>query len=187
MFALLANSSSRRAQSAPFGQGFLKLAGATVVAALGAGLIVGLPAFSSNSASDASVRAAARTIDGAALNAADCDRHSWPYLDQRCVDPAATGKDLRQVRVISTDRLAPTAIVTTAPTARVVPQNPSAKVAAPAPQASQPTLAQSSWTANPMLLALLPQGTAAKEPARKTQAKASSQAARVALAVQVRH
>ncbi|MGP0092768.1 MAG: hypothetical protein ACLPKB_22930 [Xanthobacteraceae bacterium] len=192
MFRKLANPSSRHTQSARLGQNSLKLAGAAVFAALGAGLIVGLPAVSSDSAS-ASVRESAQAagiMDGALIDAAACDRHSWPYLDQRCVDPAATGKDLRQVRVISTDRIAPTTIVTTAtPLARVVPQNSGPRVAAAAPPTSQTTLTQTNWTANPVLLALLPQGAPAKEPMHKTtsQTKAPSQAARVAMVVQVRH
>jgi hypothetical protein len=193
MFRMLANPSSQPAQSVRFGQNSLKLAGVTVVAALGAGLIVGLPAVSSDSAS-ASVRVGARAVagimDSAAVDAGDCDRHSWPYLDQRCVDPAATDKDLRQVRVISADRIAPTTIVTTAtPLARVVPQNSGPRVAAAAPQASQTTLTQANWAANPVLLALLPQGGPAKEPMHKiaSQTKAPSQTARVAMIVQVRH
>jgi hypothetical protein len=190
MFRTLTNPTSFRRQTRRLGQNSLKLAGAAVVAAVGAGLIVGLPAFSSNSASDASVRATAGVANGAAMDTAACDRHSWPYLDQRCVDPAATTKDLRQVRVISIDRIAPTTIVTTAaPIARVAPQNASPKVALAAPQASQNALLQPAWAANPMQLALLPQGTAAKEPVRKatSQAKTPSQPARVAMAVQVRH
>jgi hypothetical protein len=190
MFRTLTNRTSLRAQSLRLGQNSLKLAGAAVVAALGAGLIVGLPAFSSNSASDASVRAVAGVADGAAMDAAACDRRSWPYLDQRCVDPAATAKDLRQVRVISIDRVAPTTIVTTAaPVARVAPQNSGPKVALAAPPAPQNTLLQITWAANPMQLALLPQGTGAKEPVRKaaSQTRAPSQPARVAMAVQVRH
>lgn len=184
----LANPSSRHAQSVRLGQNSLKLAGAVVLAALGAGLIVGLPAFSSDTASAASVRSMAGTTDGTPMDAADCDRHSWPYLDQRCVDPAATGKDLRQVRVISIDRIAPATIVTAAaPIARVVPQNSSPKLATP--QAAQNTLPQVAWAADPVQLALLPLGTAAKEPAHKatSQTKAPSQTARVAMVVQVRH
>jgi hypothetical protein len=180
MFRKLANPSSRHAQSVRFGQNSLKLAGAAVFAALGAGLIVGLPAFSSNSVSDASVRATAGT--GAAT---DCDRQSWPYLDQRCVDPAAPAKDLRQVRVISIDRIAPTTIVTTA----APPQNSSPKAALAAPQAGQNALLPIAWAADPVQLALPPQGTVAKQPAHKvtSQTKAPSQTARVALALQVRH
>jgi hypothetical protein len=180
MFRTLTNPTSFRNS--------LKLAGVAVVAAVGAGLIVGLPAFSSNSASDASVRATAGVANAA--DAAACDRHSWPYLDQRCVDPAATAKDLRQVRVISLDRIAPTTIVTTAaPVARIAPQNSNPTATLAAPEASQNALLQPAWAANPMQLVLLPQGTAAKEPVRKatSQAKMQSQPARIAMAVQVRH
>jgi hypothetical protein len=154
------------------GQASLKLAGAAIIAAAGAGLIVGLPAFSSNSASDASVRASAQAVAGATrVDAATCDRQSWPYLDQRCLDPAANGKDLRQVRVISLDRGAPTTIVTTAaPSARVTPQNSAPATALAAPQSRQNSgTVQIAWAAYAPQLALLAQSNVAGQTKAPTQ------------------
>lgn len=75
-----------------------------------------------------------------------CAGQTWPYIDSACAD--AKSQDTRQVRVISTDRAAPTTLATrtpriepksTMPAARAKPEAPAAVQAAPpAPAPAQP-------------------------------------------------
>lgn len=58
-----------------------------------------------------------------------CAGQTWPYIDGACAD-AKAAQDTRQVRVISTDRAAPTTLATPAP--RIDPK-PVRQTAAPAP------------------------------------------------------
>ncbi len=91
-----------------------KVIGALVVASLAAGMILSLPDASSSSPNlPATSPAPQRSEDSAAGDLA-CGRQTWPYLDQRCAEPAAKtpGQATHQVRVVSTDRGTSSTIVT---------------------------------------------------------------------------
>jgi hypothetical protein len=75
-----------------------------------------VPAQESSRAADVPVPAPTATPDGAAkaTNEVPCERQTWPYVNHECAD-AGSDQATRAVRVIPTDRSAPSTVVTAKP------------------------------------------------------------------------
>lgn len=99
------------------------VAGAVAFALLAAGALVGLPQAGVDSVGAATLSPnilAASQISGVnlktALAAETCARRSWPYMDQRCVSSEAENHgQVRTVRLVNTDGITATTIVTPRP------------------------------------------------------------------------
>lgn len=85
-------------------------------------------------------RAPAAEEPAAEEPAADpCAGQTWPYLDSACADAKAKEQNTRQVRVISTDRAAPTTLATRTPRIEPKPVKPEPAPPPPAPAAETVT------------------------------------------------
>ncbi len=117
---------------------------AVAAAVLGAGVMAALSDASTGSPSTSSISPQAEQQQAAAAESV-CEKQAWPYIVQRCADPAAYERGTRQVRVV-TDRGA--MVTMTMPNPIVEPKRPAPQATAVvSPRRQAPTEPQTAMAA----------------------------------------
>jgi hypothetical protein len=107
----------------------------------------------------------------------NCAQQTWPYVDDKCREAnGSANQSTRPVRVIPSDRSAPSSVTTAAPTEATVPMPPAKPRVADTPS-STPPAPRVATEAPRATTGAAPAAETPREPARREQAEAPVRAA----------